>query len=57
MTVRQAFQNKIVIRRERERSRYAVKLWRRRRTGQNFSLILEIQTIDLCRRMDWPREM
>jgi len=47
MTVYQAFQNKKVIRIRRERSRSTVKLGRRRRTSQNLSLILEIQTVDL----------
>ena len=53
MTVCQALQNKKVIRIRRERSRCAVKLARRRRTSQNLSLIVEIQTADLGRRMAW----
>lgn len=57
MTVCQAFQNKKVIRRERERSRDAVKLRRRRRTSQNLGLIPEVWTVDLCRRMARPREI
>ena len=47
MTVYQAFQNKKVIRIRRERSRSTVKLGRRRWTGKNLSLIVEIQTINL----------
>jgi hypothetical protein len=57
MTVCQAFQDIEVIRGGCDHSRYAVKFGRRCWHRQNFSLILEVQTVKLRWRLARPRDL